>query len=141
MQVDSQANDAYLAILVADAPALGAVLADMAAAAGSAARSRQPSDMAKARSSLSAVMEQAQLFLDHLAGAGCPEHLRGADEQLQDALKLQIDGARRGIEAVDSSDAARLESAASEIDVANRDVVLAAGRIAEWRSGAAKAQP
>ena len=84
------------------------------------------------------VRERAAAFLDQLVAAHSPGYLRGADCELQDALKLLVDAGRRGAEAAIEREGAQLIAAAVEMDVANRDIASAAQRIANWRGGAAR---
>jgi hypothetical protein len=137
-EIDRHRHDGYLSVIGTYADPLGQALVAMATAAGKAARSREPSDFLIAVAAMNQVRERAATFLDQLASAGSPDYLRGADSQLQDALKLLMDGGSRGASAATKLEATQLTAAASEMEVANRDIIAAASRIANWRSGAAR---
>ena len=133
--MDPVAHDRYLDIIASAAGPLGDAMGRMGIAAGVAARSPSPRHLEDARGTFVDVQSGASAFLHRLAGSRAPHYLRGADGQLQDALKLIVDGAQRGVTATDERDGARLAAAAKEIDDATKDIVEAAGRITGWRSG------
>lgn len=84
------------------------------------------------------VRDRAAAFLTQIAGTNSPQYMRGADSRLQDALKLLVDAGRRGGNAAAARDDAQLTAAAEEMNVATRDIVAAAQRIMNWRSGSAR---
>jgi hypothetical protein len=137
-ELDYQRHDPYLAVLSDHAEAMSEAVARMASTAGAAARSQAADDLEAAEESMAAVESRARTFLGALSRAGCPAYLRGADAQLHDALKLVIDGGQRGAAAAGANDTEQLDSAASEMDVAFDDIEAAAGRIVDWRTGAAR---
>lgn len=137
-EIDRDRHDAYLSILGTKAGPLKAAMFLMGSAAGKAGSSLTPADFAMATEAMEQVRDSAAAFLDQLAATRCPEYLRGADSQVQDALKLMADGAQRGANAARARDGARLSSAAAEIEVANRDIAGAGALLATWRSGAAR---
>jgi hypothetical protein len=119
-EVDPRRHNAYLAVISAHAEPVGGAMLAMAAAAGKAARSAAPVDFSAAADAMEKVRDGASVFLDRLAGARSPDYLRGDDDQLQDALKLLVDGARRGNAAAAARDGAQLTAAAAEMDGALR---------------------
>lgn len=137
-EVDPRQHDGYLDIIAKHAGPLGQAMLAMGTAAGTAARSLAPADFVVALGHMQQTSERASTFLDALTQARCPAYLRGADDQLQDALKLLVDSGRRGVEAASSANGPRLIAAAAEMEVANRDIVTAAHRLSDWRSGAAR---
>jgi hypothetical protein len=137
-EVHPRQHDRYLSIVVADGEPLGQAMLAMGVAAGRGAHALSVSECALAAAAMTKVHKQAAAFLDHLAAAHSPDYLRGADDQLRDALKLLVDAGRRGAEAAIGRDGAQLTAAAQEMDVANRDIAAAAQRIVNWRSGAAR---
>jgi hypothetical protein len=136
--IDARRHDGYLGVISVHGDPLGKAMFAMALTAGAAARSLALSDFASAAGAMSQVRDRAVDFLHSLAVANCPDYLRGADDQLQDALKLLADGGRRGAVAAAAQNGAQLTAAAEEMDVANRDILAAAQRIIDWRSGAAR---
>lgn len=107
-------------------------------AAGVALRSATAADFTAAVNSMTEVSARAERFLGRLAGTPCPAYLRGADDQIQEALKLLSDGGKRGADAARSGNGKGLQAAAEEMDVAIEDVVKGAGRIGDWRAGTAR---
>lgn len=136
MQVDPDKHNAYLDAVGRTAP-LSEAMAAMGVAARAAAQSDDAAVMDAARDAFSAVRGLAATFRDDVAGADAPMYLRGADGQFQEALALIVDAAARGERAAEGHDVDRLRAAAAEVEVANRDILTAAMRIANWRSGAA----
>jgi hypothetical protein len=137
-EIDPVAHDSYLAVIGQHAPTLGEAMESMARLAGTAARSQGGTDLAAAADAMDRVGEQARAFLVALSGATCPAYLQGADGQLHDALKLMIDGGGRGGNAARNRNGQGLTEAALGINSANDDVVAAAQRLVDWRSGAAR---
>lgn len=137
-EVNPRQHDAYLDVIIGHSQTLGDAMLAMGHAAGAAARSRSAPDVATAVDAIGRAGEQASAFLDALASSRCPAYLRGADGAIQDALKLQIDGARRGVQAATAGDVGALIAAAQEMEVFNQDIAAAAQRITAWRSGAAR---
>lgn len=137
MEVDAGHN-AYLDVIRTYSGPLSAAMSAMGAAGGDAARSLALTDVNEAAGATRSVSRGAARFLEALVSSRCPAYMRGADGQLQEALKLMVDGARRAGDAADATDHVGLERASIEIEAANRDVVAAALRILEWRSGAAR---
>jgi hypothetical protein len=137
-EVNPRQHDAFLDVIVTHSQPVSEAMHSMGVAAGRAARSSTPSDFAVAVYSMQRAGEHAAAFLNALAGSQCPAYLRGADSAVQDALKLLVDGGRRGVQAARAADVDRLTEAAKEMEVANQDFVAAAQRITIWRSGAAR---
>jgi hypothetical protein len=137
-EVNAREHDAYLAVISSHAGPVGEMMLSMGMAAGRAARSQTPSAFTVAVFGMQRVGEEAAAFLDALAATQCPAYLRGADNQVQDALKLLVDGGRRGVEAAQAGHAERLNAAAAEMEGATQDIVAAAYLIGAWRSGAAR---
>jgi hypothetical protein len=137
-EVDPRRHDRYLDVIGKNADPVGQAMQAMGVTAGTAARSLTIADCAEAAAAVTQVRECAAAFLDQLARAHSPRYLRGADGQLLDALKLLVDAGRRGAEAAVARDGTQLIAAAREMEVANRDIVSAAQRIANWRNGAAR---
>jgi|GEM_PF-6123482 hypothetical protein len=131
-------HDAYLAIIGAHAEQVGDAMLSMASAAGRAARSLNAADLATAEQAMESVSRYTADFLGELSTTHCPPYLRGANDQLQGALKLIADGGQRGAAAARARDGEQLTAAAAEIDTANGDIMAAAQRIADWRSGTAR---
>ena len=69
--------------------------------------------------------------------SNCPPYLRGANDQLERALRRIADSGQRGAAAARARGGKELTAAAAQIDTASGDIVVAAQRIADWRSGAA----
>ena len=136
MQVDPEKHNAYLDAVGRTAP-LSEAMAAMGVAARAAGQSGDAADMDGAGAAFTTVRELAGGFRDEVAGAAAPMYLRGADVQFQEALALIVDAAARGMRAAEARDADGLRTAAAEVEVANRDILTAAMRIANWRSGAA----
>ncbi|MGH7861213.1 MAG: hypothetical protein ACREOS_03140 [Candidatus Dormibacteraceae bacterium] len=137
-EVNPRQHGAYLDVIIGHTQPLGDAVLAMGQAAGSAARSGSGADVANAVDAMRHAGEQASAFLDALAGTHCPAYLRGADSALQDALKLQIDGARRGVRSATAGDAGGLIAAAQEMEVFNQDAVAAEQLFNAWRSDAAR---
>lgn len=137
-EVNPRQHDAYLDVIGTRAQPVSQAMHSMGSAAGQAARSLSAADFTVAVEAMRRVSDEARLFLLALAAAPCPAYLRGADSQLQDALKLLVDGSRRGAQAAQAANGAGLVAAAREMEVANQDIVAAAHRITAWRSGAAR---
>ncbi|MDQ6879439.1 MAG: hypothetical protein M3082_17435 [Candidatus Dormibacteraeota bacterium] len=137
-EINARQHDDYLKVISTHASPLGERMASMGETAGRAARSQTLADFAAAVNAMNAVSEEAALFLNALASSDCPGYLRGADSQIQDALKLLVDGGRRGAEAAEAADGVRVAAAARGMEVANGDIVAAAHLLTAWRSGAAR---
>jgi hypothetical protein len=135
--MDRDLHDRYLDVIANQAGPLSDAMHQMGVAAGAAGRSLSEDDLKNARATFADVRAAASSFLNGLVGSQAPLYLRGADGQLQDALKLIIDGAHRGVVATGARDGAALIAAAKEMNDATRDIVAAASRITSWRSGAA----
>lgn len=131
-------HDAYLNVIGRHSGAVGDSMHRMGVAAGRAGGSLGVADFATASDAMDRVRDGALEFLQDLAGTRCPEYLRGADSQIQDALKLLVDGAGRGMAAADRRDGLGLTAAGSEMTVAGTDLGNAGLRLADWRSGAAR---
>jgi hypothetical protein len=137
-EIDRNRHDAYLEVIGSYADPVGQAMQAVGHSAGTAARSLSIPDCAQAAAAMTTVCDRAAAFLDHLAVAHSPDYMRGADSQLQDALKLLVDAGRRGADAATARDGNQLTAAADEMNVATRDIVATAHRIAAWRSGAAR---
>lgn len=137
-EVDPRQHDRYLDVIGKNADPVGQAMQAVGVTAGTAARSLTIADCAVAAAAMTQVRERAAAFLDQLARAHSPDYLRGADGQLQDALKLLVDAGLRGADAAVARDGAQLIAAARKMEVANRDFASAAQRIVDWRNGAAR---
>lgn len=132
-------HNAYLSVVGGPAnTALSQAMEEMGRAAGAAARSRTTDDIEQAMTRMAMVHECAIAFSQALANVTVPTYMRSADSQLQDAVRVIAHGASRGIVASSAEDGTRLAQAASEIEGANRDVMTAAERIVNWKTGAAR---
>jgi signal transduction histidine kinase len=125
-------------VIVEHTDSVGDAMARMTLTARQVIRSLSESDLPAAQEALADVEATSRSFLTALARASCPEYLKGADAQIHDALKLLIDAGQRGAAAVQAMDGRRLESIAGEMDAAADDIGVAAQRITDWRSGAAR---
>jgi hypothetical protein len=134
-------HDAYLAVITTHAEPLRNAMVAMAAASGTAARSLSAADLATAADALEALSQDASAFDDELSAAHCPSYLRGANDQLQRALRRIRDGGQRSAAAARAENKQELVSAASEMDAANDEIEAAAQRIVGWRAGAARPTP
>jgi hypothetical protein len=130
-------HDAYLAVIGTHAELVGDAMLSMAGAAGTAAGSLSDADLSAAEQAMDHVGGCASAFLSDLSKSHCPAYLRGANDQLKSALERIAQGGPRGAAAARARDAKGLTAAAAQIDSANGDIVAAAGRISDWRSGAA----
>jgi hypothetical protein len=137
-EIDYRRHDPYLDVIVEHTDSVGDAMARMALTARQVIRSLSESDLPAAQKALADVETTSRSFLAALARASCPEYLKGADAQIHDALKLLIDAGQRGAAAVQAMDGNRLESIAGEMDAAADDIGVAARRITDWRSGAAR---
>lgn len=137
-EIDPKKHDHYLDVIANGSERLGQSMLHMGTAAGAALRSENSTDFADAVEAMTEVSGRAAIFLGQLAATPCPTYLRGADDQIQDALKLLVDGGKRGADAAASGDGKGLRAAAAEMEVANEGIVEGARRIGDWRRGAAR---
>lgn len=134
-EVDYQRHDPYLAVIGKHAEPLGDAVMSMTRAAGREARAGTR-DAIRTAAAMVGVRSTAAAFLANLSRTRCPEYMRGADAQLHDALKLQVDAADRGAAAARSADDKGLHDAAREMSTATDDFFAAAAQLADWSSAA-----
>lgn len=137
-EIDQQKHNRFLDVLATEAEPLSQAMLAMGTAAVEFRRSGAAAAFSAAVDSMTEMSGRATTFLSCLVGTGCPAYLRGADAQIQDALKLLVDGGKRGADAARSGNGEGLLAAAAEMEVANEDIVKGASRIVDWRSGAAR---
>lgn len=131
-------HDSYLAIVGGPAlQRLAQSLVAMGRVAGDLGRSGLCDGYVAAATAMATVAADAMAYERAIGSALAPSYMRGADGQLQEALRIMADGARRGVAAARRSDGGALQRSAAEIETANYDVITVAGRLADWQTGAA----
>lgn len=137
-EIDWGKHRTYFAVVAAHSDPVGAAMLEMSRAAAIAGRTLAAADLATAAEATEKVSDSASTFLREVSGVQCPEYVRGAHDQLVDALQRVIRAGQAGAAAVDAQSATRIVGAGDEIKTATDDFMAVAHRFADWRSGAGR---
>jgi hypothetical protein len=137
-EVDRGQHDAYLAVIVAHADSVGDAMLAMAQTADVARRSLSEPDVTTAAEAMEQLGEAASDFLRGLSKEHCPDYMRGANDQLEEALRRIVRAGQQAAAAATAHDGAQVFAAGNDMAAAHDEILTAAQRITSWRSGAAR---